>query len=268
MIKFLLSGAMATALAITPGHSLNEATAVQAVPIPVVHEAAVKGEVQFAYASFNWMDDLYKQRIAEQEVVTRKVTIAQEMKMIAQEEERARIAAEEEKRIKEEKRIASVGFNPNNLLVTSNITAKELRNVLNNVTKGSGLAPYAEYFVECEEEYGVNALVLCALAALESGWGRHKGGNGTNITGYAVYSSKHNGKTFNGGIRDNLMSTARLLKEHYLTKGGKSYNGLSLRAVNTRYCLNESGTATDYNWSKSIESIASKLSNKYDELYK
>ena len=31
----------------------------------------------------------------------------------------------------------------------------------------------AEEFVAAEENYGVNALFLCAVAALESGWGKY-----------------------------------------------------------------------------------------------
>lgn len=252
MIIFLLSGLVATTLSTAQITPVNPTATEVSI---VMYDSTF--DVASTTMEYSANDRVKKTNLIQEQEQSEKVTIAQEMKIIASENEK-----------REQSRIASVGFSSKNLLVKSNITVDELRHVLNNVTKGSGLAPYASYFVECEKEYGVNALILCSIAALESGWGRHKGGSGTNITGYAVYSSKHNGKTFKGGIHENLLATAQLLKESYLTEGGRCYNGLSLHNVNKRYCLNENGTSPDYNWSVSIESIANKLSTKYDDLYR
>ena len=54
------------------------------------------------------------------------------------------------------------------LRTPSDFTADELRNGLKK-----DLADLAEDFVAAEERYGVNAVFLAALAAFESGWGRH-----------------------------------------------------------------------------------------------
>lgn len=193
-------------------------------------------------------------------------------------EEKAR--QEEEQRKLEEQRIElarkdNVQFNTMDVTQKSGLTASELESILYNVTNGSGLAPYASYFIEAEEMYSINALFLCGLAAEESGWGRYAGGNGTNITGYAVYTSSHSGKTFEGGIRDNILSTAELLATHYTSPNGKyktvwdGYNdGKSIYEVNQRYCFMQDQKTVDNNWARKISSIAKNLEKTYHSVVK
>lgn len=202
----------------------------------------------------------------QDEVEKELVRQAEEEERLRLEEEKARLEAErlEAERL-EEVRKSSVTFNPNNLLEVSGIHAYELENVLLNTSEGHNMVDYAKYFVEAEQIYGVNALFLCAIAAQESGWARYAAGNGTNLTGYAVYNSTSEGKTFEGGIRENILETGRLLKEHYLTEGGAHYNGIDIRSVNIRYCLDKNYNV-DYNWSESISSIASMLNDIYHSI--
>lgn len=168
-------------------------------------------------------------------------------------------------------RIANVKFNPYDITQVSNITAEELKVVLNNTTSGSGLFPYASYFVEAEKEHGINALFLCALAAQESGWGRYKAGNGTNITGYAVYTSNHTGTTFSS-VRKNVLDTAELISKHYTSQNGKyrtvldGYNnGKSIYEVNQKYCFLQDRVTVDNSWAQKISKIAFDLEKIYKD---
>lgn len=200
------------------------------------------------------------------------------------EAERLRLEAEEKARQEEEarkaeelrlelERQASVGFNDMDVTRLSNMKAYELEKVLYNVTNGSGLAPYAYYFIEAEKMYGINAFFICALAAQESGWGRYAAGNGTNLTGYAVYNSYSDGKTFEGGIRQNILETARLIAEKYVDPNGPyhtewdGYNyGKSVYEINVRYCLYQDMKTTDFGWSANICKIANMLADTYHSI--
>lgn len=194
----------------------------------------------------------------------------------ARKEEEARLAEEarkaEELRLELERQ-ASVGFDDMDVTRLSNMNAYELENVLYNTVNGDGLAPYASYFIEAEQMYGINAFFVCAIAAHESGWGSSAAGGGTNLTGYAVYNSSSDGKTFEGGIRHNVLETARLLAEDYVNPQGRYHtvwdnynNGKSIYEINVRYCLYDDMQTTDFGWSSSIGSIAHRLVDKYHEL--
>jgi len=63
-------------------------------------------------------------------------------------------------------------------------------------TQIKGLAPYAEAFLQAEEQYGINAKLLIAISALESGWGTSelaKTNNNlfgwTSSSGYASFNT-------------------------------------------------------------------------------
>lgn len=165
-------------------------------------------------------------------------------------------------------RMEVVNVNFDNLTELSYINEKELKDVLKIVKGGEGLASYASYFVEAERKYKVNAIFLTALAAQESGWGKYPAGNGTNITGYAVYNSYSEGTTFKDGVRENILETARLLSEDYLSKDGINFNGTSIEAVNKKYCLKQDMKTIDYNWSKKIRSIGNDIKDTYHETQK
>lgn len=201
------------------------------------------------------------------------------------EAERLRLEAEEKARQEEEarkaeelrlelERQASVGFNDMDVTRLSNMKAYELEKVLYSVSSWSGLAPYASYFIEAEETYNINALFICAIAAQESGWGKYAAGGGTNLTGYAVYNSSSSGKTFEGGVRHNILETTRLIAEDYVSSTGKyrtvweGYNnGKSIYEINARYCLKQDMKTTDMGWSANINQIMNMLSSKYHEIY-
>ncbi len=126
----------------------------------------------------------------------------------------------------------SIVFDPMNLLKKSNLTKDKAKKIL----KGTALEDYSDYFIECEEKYGVNAIGVMAIAVHESAWGTsRRAQEDHNLTGYGVYSDSAKG--INAPSKEeNLLMTAKLLKESYLTRSGSHYKGTSLMAVNESYC--------------------------------
>lgn len=149
---------------------------------------------------------------------------------------KSKMAALEERRI----------YDPKNLTTVSHFTEDEMKKVL----IGTELSDCAPYFVECEKKYGINALFIAGIAIHESGWGTsRRAREDNNLTGYGVTSDAAHG--INGkSRRNNLLRTARCIKDSYLTKGAKFYEGTSVSAVNVRYCVgNEWAPAvTDYGY--------------------
>lgn len=126
----------------------------------------------------------------------------------------------------------SIAFDPMNLLKKSNLTKDKAKKIL----KGTALEDCSDYFIECEEKYGVNAIGVMAIAVHESAWGTsRRAQEDHNLTGYGVYSDSAKG--INAPSKEeNLLMTAKLLKESYLTRSGSHYKGTSLMAVNESYC--------------------------------
>lgn len=126
----------------------------------------------------------------------------------------------------------SIVFDPMNLLKKSNLTKDKAKKIL----KGTALEDCSDYFIECEEKYGVNAIGVMAIAVHESAWGTsRRAQEDHNLTGYGVYSDSAKG--INAPSKEeNLLMTAKLLKKSYLTRSGSHYKGTSLMAVNESYC--------------------------------
>lgn len=153
---------------------------------------------------------------------------------------------------------AKVSFNHENVLEVSGVTDVHMKRAL----KGTGLEEISESFVKAEEEYGINAFFLAAIAAQESSWGTSsRAVYQNNITGYAVYNSDAKGAYFDSK-EESIMNTAELLKDTYLTPGGLRFEGYSVENVNTNYCFYEDGVTIDYNWCRNIISIAYGLNDK------
>lgn len=187
-------------------------------------------------------------------------------------EERALKEAEEAKL--ELARRESVTFDPYDVTQLSYVTEQELRQVLSLVNGGDGLMPYSSYFVEAEKTYGINAFFITAIAAQESGWGQKAAGNGTNLTGYAVYTRHHSGKTFKGGVRENILATTKLIAEEYVNPKGRyytkwnNYSGKSIFEINQKYCLLQDQKTVDNRWSKALNKIGANLNKTYHETVK
>lgn len=145
----------------------------------------------------------------------------------------------------------AIVFDPMDLLIKSNLTTDKAKIML----KGTDLYECADYFIECEEKYGVNAIAMISLAAHESGWGKsRRAKEDNNLTGYGVYSDSSKGINTDKK-EDNLLMTAKQLKNNYLTKGAKYNNGQSIYAVNKKYSVTKT-------WALQITKIGYKLMDK------
>lgn len=89
------------------------------------------------------------------------------------------------------------------------------------------LVQYAGDFLKAEEEHGVNAAFLCAVASLESGHGRYCF-RPNNIFGWS-------GKSFDS-VPECIDFVAEKLSKNYIDPNGKYYRGGTIEAVGSIYC--------------------------------
>lgn len=88
------------------------------------------------------------------------------------------------------------------------------------------LADYADLFVECEDEYGVNAVLLASLAALESGWARSDlAVDKNNLFGWKRYDGEY--AAFESKEQC-ILEVAESISENYLSETGAYYTGDTL----------------------------------------
>ena len=147
-----------------------------------------------------------------------------------------------------------VVFNPNDVTEVSNISVKQMRQILQD----TDLQEFAPVYVRIEKELHINAIAICALSALESGWGTSKRAKEDhNYTGFGVYSDEAEGINAASG-EENLLMTAKHIREKYLTKGAVYDNGPSLVGINTMYCVGDT-------WAYKITDIGYRLMAKLNE---
>ncbi len=98
--------------------------------------------------------------------------------------------------------------------------------------KGTGDA-----LVRAEEETGVNALVLAAIAAHESGFGSSKiARDKNNLFGFGAYDgSAYESAIAYASVDEGILDVANFLDRNYLSRSGRHYNGDNLQAINIRY---------------------------------
>ena len=111
------------------------------------------------------------------------------------------------------------------------------------------LCLYARDFVLAEEKYGVNAVFLAAVAALESGWGKYCFRE-NNIFGWS-------GKSFSSK-EECIDFVASKIAEHYLSEDGKYYNGKTVSGVNVFY------NGSDL-WAKKVKEIMAMIERKIEK---
>lgn len=139
-----------------------------------------------------------------------------------------------------------------NLTEISNCSAEDFNKMLSNTS----LCGLGSTLVQIEKEYNINGLYMMGLACEESGYGTSNiARTKNNITGYCVYDSNPSaGKTFKS-FDECLLVTAKLLKNHYLTKGGTYFEGYTPVDIDKHYC-------TDKNHNKKIINIVNQLLKK------
>lgn len=103
----------------------------------------------------------------------------------------------------------------------SGVTEQQLSNALYYE-----LADYADLFVECEDQYGVNAVLMASLAALESGWARSDlAADKNNLFGWKLNSGEY--EAFESKEQC-ILEVAEAISENYLSETGVYYTGDTL----------------------------------------
>lgn len=127
------------------------------------------------------------------------------------------------------------GIDPSNIDLTkpSMVTAYELDQYLSN----TGLKGLGSAFVQAELDYGVNAMFLVSLAALESSWGESRIANDkNNLFGYGSYDATPYSSSHSFGSKATSIHTVAMkIKRDYLSKDGRYFSGYTAYAVNKRY---------------------------------
>ncbi len=160
------------------------------------------------------------------------------------------------------KKNGSTGIKKDNTLYLtrkSGFTSSELDSGL----KGTKLEGLGTDFKKAEDEFGVNAILLMAMA-------KHESGNGTSL----LADEKNNLFGFNAIDQDpinaaskfkskgeSINHVAKFLKDNYLKKDGRFYNGVSTEGIGELY-------ATDPDWSKKVSNMMVEVSqnmlNEYE----
>lgn len=158
------------------------------------------------------------------------------------------------------KKQGSDGIKEDNILYLTRktgFTAGELDSAL----KGTKLEGLGVDFKKAEDEMGVNAILLIAMA-------KHESGNGTSL----LADEKNNLFGFNAIDQDpinaaskfktkgeSITHVAKFLKDNYLNKDGRFYNGISTEGIGKLY-------ATDPHWSQKVSNMMIEVSqNMLDE---
>jgi hypothetical protein len=102
---------------------------------------------------------------------------------------------------------------------------------LEAVLKGE-LKNYAQEFLWAEEDYGVSATFLCAVAAAESGWGEHRFKT-NNIFGFGQ-------KEFLS-IPHCIDYVAWYLRKNYINENGRYYRGGTIADIGKIWCPDGTG---------------------------
>lgn len=137
-------------------------------------------------------------------------------------------------------------------------TSKELDYGLED----TGLKGLGKDFKKVGEKYGINPLLLMAMA-------KHETGNGTsdlflhknNLFGFnAIDHDPYNLASDFKEPKESIETVAKHLKEEYLNEDGMYYNGVSAKGMGISY-------ASDPDWSKKVNSMMIEIADKMIETY-
>jgi len=132
------------------------------------------------------------------------------------------------------------------LRTPANVTSKEL----NDYLEGSALEGLGEALINAEDEYGVNAMFLLAIAKHESANGTSRlARNKNNLFGFGANDSDPYGMAKTFATKDDcIMTVAQALSKNYLRPAGRYHRGFSVQDVNQVY-------ASDKAWGNSLVNI-------------
>ena len=139
----------------------------------------------------------------------------------------------EEQPTEEQKQVSNLNISFDmNLLTKSNITIEELQKGFAN-TNMQGLE---QYFINAENETGINAIYLAGLATHESGWNTSDfARERNNLFGWQSYDSNLNATKRFASKEESIMTVARALKKIYLSENGCYFNGYTISGISKRY---------------------------------
>lgn len=127
----------------------------------------------------------------------------------------------------------------------SGLTAVALERAFERL-EARAMAGLGEVFIAAEEAYGVNALVLVGIVALESAWGTsYIAQVKNNLAGIGAYDHDPLGCAHDySSPDDSIFDLAKLLWEKY-SVGGKYYGGPGLEGIGVNY-------ATSPEWARKV----------------
>lgn len=139
----------------------------------------------------------------------------------------------EEQPTEEQKQVSNLNISFDmNLLTKSNITIEELQKGFAN-TNMQGLE---QYFINAENETGINAIYLAGLATHESDWNTSDfARERNNLFGWQSYDSNLNATKRFTSKEESIMTVARALKKMYLSENGCYFNGYTISGISKRY---------------------------------
>lgn len=139
----------------------------------------------------------------------------------------------EEQPTEEQKQVSNLNISFDmNLLTKSNITIEELQKGFAN-TNMQGLE---QYFINAENETGINAIYLAGLATHESDWNTSDfARKRNNLFGWQSYDSNLNATKRFASKEESIMTVARALKKMYLSENGCYFNGYTISGISKRY---------------------------------
>ena len=157
-------------------------------------------------------------------------------------------------------KIGDVVYDPNDVTKISNLTTAQLIQILKTTKKykkAVNFIPLASALITAEHKYQVNVFFLLGIEATESGWYTSPISKNCNNLGGVRESKAHPsygcGRNKGGGfayfntVEEFIDYQASLLHNHYLTPGGKHYNGITLGefARNRGVSVHEALTSID-----------------------
>lgn len=137
-------------------------------------------------------------------------------------------------------------FDKSDLTITSGVKYDTLYKVL----KTKKIEKHTQAFIDAEETYGVNAFVLIAIGALESGW-------------YTTPCGRNNyhgqvGLNFNSAY-DGIQNAAKNLSTNYLNTNGCWYKGKATKSIASTWCPTDT-----IQWIEDVNWIAADLTTLYN----
>lgn len=139
------------------------------------------------------------------------------------------------------------------VLTHSSFTARQYERAWDRLGAG-GLLGTGEALVLAEERYGVNSLVLAAIAFLESAGGRSRlACDKHNLFGLGAGGPDPYGSALSFSSREeSIRYAARLLRSRYLDRGSRIYRGENLLAIAANY-------ASDPQWAEKVGRAMSRI---------